>query len=176
MKSKHWKLIAVMILFGAMLCAAVYAAQAAMTAETERKVTEAEVPAAALASLKKMAAGAKIVEFAEEVKDGHTFYEGSWKTPSGAHMDVLVTKTGDLVEIEEGVRANEVPAAVLKAAREVAGSGTELALERKTTILYEIKFEKAGAQQELLLTPDGRKVEEDAQKGKSDDDEEEDDG
>jgi len=171
MKSKHWKLIAVIVFFAAMLCAAVYAAQAAKATETERKVTEAEVPADALVTLKKIAAGAKIVEFAEEIEDSHTFYEGSWKAPSGVQVDVLVTKTGDLVVIEEGVSADEVPAAVLKAARKAAGSSTELTLERKTTILYEIKFEKAGAEQELLLTPDGDKVEEDAQKGQSDDDE-----
>ena len=173
MKSKYFKLIAVMVFFGAMLCAVVYAVQAAKETDTERIVTEAEVPAAALASLKKIAAGAKIFEFAEEVEDGHTFYEGSWKAPSGVQVDVVVTKTGDLVAIEEGVSANEVPAAVLKAAREAAGSGAEITLERKTTILYEAKFEKAGAEQELLLTPYGDKVEEDAQKDQSGNDEDE---
>jgi len=173
-KSKYWKLIAVMVFFGAMLCAAVYAVQTAKVTDTERKLTEAEVPATTLASLKKMAAGAKILEFAEEVEDGHTFYEGSWKAPSGVQVDVLVTKTGDLVATEEGVRADEVPAAVLNAARKAAGSGTEMTLERKTTILYEIKFEKAGAEQELLLTPYGDKVEEDVRKSQSDDDDEDD--
>lgn len=172
MNSKYLKLIAVIILFGAILCAAVYAAQAAKATETERKVTEAEVPAAALETLKKMAAGAKIFDFAEEFEEGLISYEGSWKAPSGVQVDVLVTKTGDLVAIEKGLSADEVPAVVLKAARKAAGSGAELALERKTTILYEIKFEKAGAEQELLLTPDGRKLEEDAQKSQSDDDDE----
>jgi len=146
MNSKYWKLIAVTILFGATLCAAVYAAQGAKATETERKVTEAEVPAAALVTLKKTAVGAKIFEFTEEVEDSHTFYEGSWKAPSVVQVDVLVTKTGDLVAIEEGLSADEVPAVVLKAALKAAGSGVELALERKTTILYETKFEKAGAE------------------------------
>ena len=171
MNRRHFKLVAFIVLLGIMLCAALYAAQAAKATETERIVTEAEVPADALASLKKMAAGAKIFEFAEEVEDGHAFYEGSWKVSSGVQVDVLVTKMGDLVATEEGVRADEVPAIVLKAARKAAGSGTEFTLERKTTILYEIKFEKAGSEQELLLTPYGDKVEEDAPKGQSDDDE-----
>jgi uncharacterized membrane protein YkoI len=184
MNRRHLKLVAVIVLLGIMLCAAAYAKKdkekseqpsPAKATETERKVTEAEVPADALLTLKKMAAGAKIIEFAEEVEDDQTFYEGSWKAPSGVQVDVLVTKTGDLVAIEEGVSADEVPAAVLKAARKAAGSGAELALERKTTILYEIKFEKAGAEQELLLTPDGRKVEEDVQKGQSDNDDEDND-
>ncbi len=101
MRREHWKLVAVVILLTVMLSAAVYArkgkerARRSSPAEVERKVTEAHVPAAALATLKKLAAGAKITEFAEEIEHGHTFYEGSWKARSGAKMDVLVTKTGD---------------------------------------------------------------------------------
>ena len=157
MSWKHLKLVAVIVLLGIMLCAAAHAKKGkekseqsppAKATETERKVTEAEVPANALVTLKKMVAGAKIFEFAEEVEYGHTFYEGSWKAPSGVQgvqVDVLVTKTGDLVAIEEGLSAEEAPTAVLKAALKAAGSGAELTLERKTTILYEIKFEKTGA-------------------------------
>ena len=77
--------------------------------ESERKVTESEVPSAALATLTKMAAGAKITEFAEEIEHGGTFYEGSWKNPSGGKVDVLVTAAGDLVEIEEKVGTDEAP-------------------------------------------------------------------
>ena len=134
--------------------------------EGERKVTEADVPAAALATLKKLADGAKITEFAEEVEFGHTFYEGSWKHRSGANMDVLVTQTGDLVEIEQEVDIDKVPAAALKMARKAAGKDVELAFEKKTMILYEVKFQKGDSRHELLLTPDGRRVEEQIEKGK----------
>jgi hypothetical protein len=128
-------------------------------AESERAVTGAEVPDAALTALKKLAAGAKITAFAEEVEHGHTFYEGSWKGPSGTNTDVLVTASGDLVEIEERVAADQVPAAVLAAARKAAGKGAELVLEKKTMVLYEAKFRKANRGQELLLSPEGRVVE-----------------
>ena len=171
MKWKHWKPIAAVILFAVILCVAAYAAQVAETDKSERGITESEVPAAALATLKKLAGGAKITEFAEEVDDGHTFYEGSWQTRSGANMDVLVTQAGDLLEIEEQVPADKVPAAVLKVATKVAGSGTQLVLEKKTTILYEIKFMEGDRQHELLLTPDGRRVEEESEQGNSDEDE-----
>lgn len=179
MKWRHWKLVAVMVLVGVMLCTAAYVAQAAKAGEAkvgeakageaeadeaERQVTKAEVPAAALAALKKLAAGAEITEFAEEVEHGSTFYEGSWKNPSGANMDVIVTPTGDLVEIEEQVSTDQVPAATLKAARKAAGKGTQLAFEKKTTILYEVKFTKDESLHELLLTPDGRRVEEGVEK------------
>ena len=143
--------------------------------EIERKVKEAKVPAAALAALKKLADGAKITEFAEEVEFGHTFYEGSWKHHSGANMDVLVTQTGDLVEIEQQVNTKKVPSAALKMARKVAGKDVELVFEKKTMILYEVKFKKADSRHELLLTPDGRRVEEEIQKGKPENDDEDED-
>lgn len=180
MRWRNWKLFTVMILLAVMLSVAAYAKKSKekckQPSEAERKVTEAEVPAAALATLKKLAAGAKIYEFAEEVEHGHTFYEGSWKARSGTKMDVLVTPTGDLVEIEERVDLDKVPGAVLKAARKAAGKGARLAFEKKTLILYEVKFRKANGRHELLLTPDGRCVEEEVEKGKrhEDDDEGED--
>jgi hypothetical protein len=134
--------------------------------EVERKVKEAKVPKAAMATLKKLADGAKITEFAEEIEFGHTFYEGSWKNRSGANIDVLVTQTGDLVEIEQQVDIDEVPAAALKMARKAAGKDAELVFEKKTMILYEVKFQKGDSRHELLLTPDGCRMEESVEKGK----------
>jgi hypothetical protein len=167
MLKKYWKLSVGLILVGIALCAMAYAAKAG---ESERKVTKEEVPAAALATLKKMAAGAEITEFAEEVEHGHTFYEGSWKTHSGANMDVLVTSAGDLVEIEEQVNADSVPAAVLKAAKEAAGEGTPLAFEKKTTVLYEVKFSKGDERHELVLTPDARRNEKENEREETEED------
>ena len=179
MRREHWKLVAVVILLVVMLSAAVYARKGkertrrSSPAEVERKVTEGQVPAAALATLKKLAGRAKITEFAEEIEHGHTFYEGSWKARSGAKTDVLVTKTGDLVEIERQVGARQVPAAVRKAARKAAGKGPDLAFEKKTMILYEVKFQKGNSRHELLVTPDGRHVEHEVERVKRDEDDDE---
>jgi len=164
-----------MVLAGAMLCTAASLQKGkkntrrlapAKADEAERKVTEAEVPPAALKTLKKLARGAKITEFAEEIEHGHKFYEGSWQTRSGANMDVLVTETGDLVEIEQQIGIKKVPAAVLKVAQKAAGKDVPLAFEKKTMIFYEVKFSKGGRQHEVLLTADGRRVEQEVEKGK----------
>ena len=176
MKWRYFKPVVIVVTVGILACVAAYAKKGKQSAspkaaeeqEVERKITEAEVPAAALAALKKLAAGAKITEFAEEIEHGHTFYEGSWKNPSGANVDVVVTPTGDLVEIEEQVSIDKVPAATLKAARKAAGKGIQLAFEKKTMFLYEVKFQKGDIGHELLLTPDGRRVEEEVEKGKPD--------
>ncbi len=185
MRWKYLKLIMIVVLLGIMFCAASYAvksneadeqrnsSEAVEMGESERQVTEAEVPAAALAALKKLAGGAEITEFAEEIEYGHTFYEGSWKSPDGRNIDCLVTSSGDLVETEEEVQAGKVPAAVLKAAGKAAGEDTKLAFEKKTMILYEVKFQKGDSGNELLLTPDGRRVEQETKKGKAVDDDDE---
>jgi len=143
--------------------------------EFERKVSKEDVPKAALATLKKLAGRAEFTEFAEEIEHGHTFYEGSWKSHSGANIDVLVTKSGDLVEIEEQVDEDNVPKTVLKVAKKKAGKGAKLTFEKKTMILYEVKFSKDNSRYELLLTPDGRRVEEETEKAKTDNNEDEDD-
>lgn len=137
--------------------------------EQEREVTEAEVPAPALAALKKLAAGAKITEFAEEIEHGSAFYEGSWKTAVGNNVDALVTPAGDLVEIEEQVSPDHVPATVLAAVRKLSGPDAPLFCEKKTTILYEVKFRKDDRRHEILYTPDGRVLEKGVEKGEEDD-------
>ena len=137
--------------------------------ESERNVTEAEVPVAALAMLKKMAAGAKITEFAEEVEHGGKFYEGSWKGPAGENFDGLVSTAGALVEIEQEISADQIPEAVLAAAQNAAGKDASLSLEKKTMVLYEVHFQKGDRRVELLLSPDGRRVDQEAKKTKKHD-------
>jgi hypothetical protein len=116
----------------------------------EREIKEAEVPAAALAALKKLAGGAAFTEFAEEVDYGQTVYEGSWKGPDG-NVDAVVTKTGDVVEIEEIMPVEKVPAGVRTAAEKEAGKDTKITYERKTLFLYEIHYKKDGKGHEAMF-------------------------
>ncbi len=142
--------------------------QTAEAEEQERKVGEGEVPPAALAALKKLASGAKFTEFSEEIEHGSKFYEGSWKAPTGDNVDALVTAGGDLVEIEQQVPAEQVPAAVLAAVRKQSGPDAALFCEKKTMILYELKFRKDGRRHEVLYAPDGRALEREAEEGDED--------
>jgi hypothetical protein len=144
-------------------------ASAQKSEEQEREVKEAEVPAAALAALKKLAGEAKLTEFSEEIEHGSKFYEGSWKSATGSNVDALVTAAGDLVELEEEVPANQVPTAILAAVRKLSGEDAKLFCEKKTMILYEVKFHKDDKRHEILYAPDGRRVEENVEKGKAGD-------
>ena len=125
--------------------------------EHERKVQESQVPAAAVAALKKMAGAAEIMQYEEETEDGETFYEGSWKTSTGK-MEVLVTAQGDLVATEEGVSVGGVPAAVAAAAKKWAPAGTELRWEKVTEVRYEAKYRADGKKHELVMTPTGKTI------------------
>jgi len=140
-------------------------------AESERQVKEAEVPAAALAALKKLAGATPITEFAEEIEHGSKFYEGSWKGPDG-NIDALVTESGDLVEIEEVSPATKVPGPARASAEKEAGKDAKLTWEKKTVVMYEVHFKKGDKTQEMILTPDGRRFHEEGEKnGEKDEDE-----
>lgn len=139
--------------------------------EQEREVTADEVPDAAMMTLLKLAGDAAFTEFAEEIEHGGTFYEGSWVGKAGMHVDALVTARGDLVEIEEGIGPDDVPAAVRKVAGKAAGDAG-MKFERKTMILYEVKFRKGGKYHEVLLTPDGRILEREQESAGEEGDEE----
>lgn len=139
--------------------------------ESERQVKESEVPAAALAALKKLAGGAAITEFAEEIEHGHKYYEGSWKGPDGK-VDGLVTEAGDVVELEERIPADKAPAGVRAAAEKAAGKDAKLTWERKTVYLYEVHFKKDGKGREAIYSADGRPFHE---HGDGDDDGDDDD-
>lgn len=122
--------------------------------EQEREVKEAEVPKAALDALKKLAGAASFTEFAEEIEHGHKYYEGSWKGPDG-NVDALVTDAGAVVEIEEAIPADKVPAAVRGEAEKAAGKEAKLLWEKKTMVMYEVHFTKDGKGREMIFTPEG---------------------
>lgn len=147
-----------------------YAAWKGDAGESERRVKEAEVPPAALQALKKLAAGAKITEFTEEIEHGHTYYEASWTGEHGK-VDGLVTAAGDAVEIEEQISEQAVPRAVIDKARQMAGKDVSLYCEKKTVFLYEVKFRKGDHRHEIVFSPDGREHEHDEETGKEEGDE-----
>ncbi|MFO0971961.1 MAG: hypothetical protein U1A27_00780 [Phycisphaerae bacterium] len=136
--------------------------------EKERVVKESDVPPAAMAALKRLAGAAKITQVQEEIEHGHTFYEGQWQGADGT-IDALVTASGDLVEIEEIVSSDKVPAAVRAAATKAAGGDAKLVFEKKTAVYYETHFKKNGRGRELVFCPTGDTFHEEGSGGKSGD-------
>ncbi len=153
-----------------------YAQDKPVAGDYEKEVKEAEVPKAALEALKKLAGKSPVTEFAEEVEHGRKYYEGTWAGPHGK-IDGLVTEAGDLVELEESVPAEAVPAGVKAELSKMAGKDAAPKWEKKTLVMYEAHYQKDGKGHEVLLLADGRVFHEEggkAEGGKDDDDDEKD--
>lgn len=127
--------------------------------KSERHVKESEVPAVALAALKKLAGDAKLNEFEEEIENGVKVYEAEWNGPNG-EMEAEVTENGDVIEIEEHVSLSQIPQAVRAQAEKQAGKDAKVHFEKKTYFMYEIEFRKDGKGHEMLVSPDGRTLHE----------------
>jgi len=125
--------------------------------EEEEVISLDQVPAAARKALLKHAGGAKIIEVEREKEHGVVLYEAEWEV-GGREHEAKVTTGGDLMELEEVVGANEVPPAVLRAAKKVFGAGAKVEYERKTITLYEVEAKVNGKEREVLLTPAGTVV------------------
>ncbi len=172
MRNKMWMVSSSSVALALLGGLAVLAQNKPAAVEQERKVKEAEVPKAALDALKKIADKTPITDFAEENEHGSKFYEGTWKGPGG-NVDCLVTEVGDLVEIEEVIAPEKVPASARGAAEKEAGKDAKLMWEKKTVIMYEVHYKKGDKTQEMILTPDGRQYHEEGEKKDEKDEDEE---
>ncbi len=142
--------------------------------ESERKVKESEVPAAALAALKAVAKDAKLMGFEEEKANGITYYEAEWKDGAGK-KEAKVTADGELMEIEESVSLSAVPKAVVDAAKKIAGADAAIHVEKMTAFYYEVEYRKGMKQHEIIIMPDGRTHEGGGDDDDGDDDDDDDD-
>ncbi len=118
--------------------------------EQERKVKENEVPAAALATLKKLAGSATITEFAEEIEHGGKFYEGSWKAADG-QVDALVSEVMSMAPLYDFV-APDGPADDVRHACERLSSVAGIAIEPGETFWIRwTDFDIAGSDDGLAI-------------------------
>jgi hypothetical protein len=84
----------------------------------------------------------------------------------GLVQDEDLVLTGYSQAKELSILLKDLPRAVRAAIKKHAAGGEVKKIEKKTMILYEVKFQKGDRRYELLLTPDGRRVEEEVEKGK----------
>ncbi len=70
--------------------------------------------------------------------------------------EATVTAAGDLVELDESMAPEAVPAVVRQAAQSRLGAGAQIRYERVTLVLYEAEGEIGGRDREVLVSPTGR--------------------
>jgi hypothetical protein len=105
--------------------------------------------------------GATISGISKEVEDSKTFYEAEMKV-NGHSKDILVDANEALVEVEEEVSLNTMPAPLQAEIRKSLGNAKLLKLESITKSEkltgYEAAVEVAGKRSEISMGPDGKRL------------------
>jgi hypothetical protein len=124
----------------------------------ERRIRKAQLPPAVQAAVDAQSQGAKVLGFSEEKEHGKTFYEAELRL-NGHSKDVLMDAAGKVVEVEEEVAVNALPAAVRDALQAKAGAGKIVKVESLTKhdklVAYEAKVLNKGKKSEIQVGPGG---------------------
>ena len=125
----------------------------------EKKIQRADLPPAVEKTVAAQTQGATITGFSQEKESGHTFYEAE-TTVNGHSKDITIDASGSVVEIEEQVTLDSLPAAVKAGLQAKAGEGEILKVESLTKhdklVAYEAKVQTAGKKKEIQVGPDGK--------------------
>ena len=129
--------------------------------EKERKIKREQLPAAVEKTVAAESQGATIKGFATEVENRQRFYEASL-TVNGHNKDILMDKAGNVVEVEEEVSLDSLPAGVQDALKQAAGRGTIETVESLTKagqlVAYEAHGKRGAKRFEIQVGPNGEKL------------------
>jgi uncharacterized membrane protein YkoI len=123
----------------------------------DKKIQAKDLPPAVQKAVQEETKGATIKGYAKEVENGKTMYEVE-TTVNGHSRDLLFDATGRLVEAEEAVSLDTVPAAVRTA---FEARGKVLTVETVTkgkTVTYEAQVEKNGKKSEVAVDAAGKSM------------------
>ncbi len=141
------------------LVAIISLAATLMTAQ-EKKIKRSDLPAAVEKTVAAQSQGTKIRGFSEEKdQEGQTNYEAELVV-NGHSKDILIDGNGAIVEIEEQVAINSLPAPVKEGLQAKAGKGKLLKVESVTKhdklMAYEAQVMSEGKKSEVQVGPDGK--------------------
>src|SRR6266481_1560569 len=127
----------------------------------EKKITRAQLPAAVEKTVAQESQGATINGFATEIENGKRLYEVEL-TVDGHSKDISMDKNGNIVEIEEEVAMDSLPAAVQEGLRKAAGAGTigkiESLTKRGKLVAYEAHVKTGTKRSEIQVGPNGERL------------------
>ena len=127
----------------------------------EKKIKREDLPAAVEKTVAEQSKDATVKGFSTEVEKGKTFYEAEL-TVKGHSKDILMDAQGNIVEVEEEVPMDALPAAVKEGLTKAAGSGTISKVESLTKsgklVAYEAVVKTGTKRSEVQVGPDGQKL------------------
>jgi uncharacterized membrane protein YkoI len=125
----------------------------------EKKIKRSDLPPAVEKTVAAQSTGATIRGFSTEKENGQTLYEAEL-TVNGHSKDISMTADGSIVEIEEQVSLDSLPAEVKAGLQAKAGNGKILKVESLTKkdklVAYEAKVETNGKKTEIQVGPNGK--------------------
>ena len=127
----------------------------------EKKITRRQLPPAVEKTVARESQAATIKGFATEIEKGRRLYEMEL-TVNGHNKDILIDKRGMIVEEEEEVALDSLPATVQQALKKAAGSGTIEMIESLTKnaklVAYEAHVRTGKRRSEIQVGPNGEKL------------------
>jgi uncharacterized membrane protein YkoI len=139
----------------------------------EKKIPIEDLPKAVLKAAKKAFPEAKIVGAAKETEDGETIYEVMMKQ-DGKSIDLAIEEDGEIEEVEKEIAVEDLPRAVINAARKKFPTGkiekVEEVSDEDDNVVYELTIEtKDDKTVEVVFSPNGK-----IKNGEEDEDEDDD--
>lgn len=129
--------------------------------EKERKIKREQLPATVEKTVAAESQGATIKGFSTEVDNGRRVYEVEL-TVDGHNKDILIDKSGAVLEIEEQVSMESLPQAVQDGLKKAAGAGTiemiESLTKNGTLVAYEAHVRTGKKRSEIQVGPNGEKL------------------
>lgn len=127
----------------------------------EKKIKREELPPAVEKTVAEQSKGATIKGFVTEVEDGKRLYEVEL-TVNGHGKDISMDEQGNIVEVEDEVSMDSLPAAVKEGLTKAAGTGTITKVESLTKggklVAYEAGVKTGTKRSEVQVGPDGKKL------------------
>ncbi len=156
MRFSNWK-IAALVLSCAIASQA--ATQQAPAQEKERKLKRSELPTAVQKTVDQESQGATIRGYSSETDNGQLEYEVAM-TVRGHNRDVTIAADGSVMEIEEEVALDSLPAPVRDGLKQLAGQGRITKVESLTKhgaiVAYEAHVRTGTKRSEIQVGPDGK--------------------
>jgi hypothetical protein len=127
----------------------------------EKKLKREELPPAVEKSVAQESKGATIRGFSTEMEAGKRLYEVELKV-DGHGKDISMDEQGNIVEVEEEVAIESLPANVKDGLTKAAKSGTIAKVESLTKngklVAYEAVVKTGTKHSEIQVGPDGQKL------------------
>jgi len=132
---------------------------AGLAVAQEKKIKRSDLPPAVEKTVAAESAGATVKGFSKETEKGQTYYEAEMIV-NGHTKGILIDATGAIVEVEEQVAMDALPAEVKAGLQAKAGEGKVVKVESITKkdklVTYEAQVSNDGKKSEVQVGPDGK--------------------